>query len=105
MLEEIDAICAKGRLPLSHDLSGLIGMASECVDYFDDGRITLSLLHSGCPGSTAGATRRAELLSNGGLLPAHGHNAGRSRRIGIAFGGKRDARQIRCAYQQRAEVA
>lgn len=31
-----------GRLPPAHDLSGLVDMASECVDHFDDGRITLS---------------------------------------------------------------
>ncbi len=29
-------------MPLSHELSGFIDMASECVDHFDDGRITLS---------------------------------------------------------------
>lgn len=29
-------------MPHSHELSGLIDMASECVDHFDDGRITLS---------------------------------------------------------------
>lgn len=42
MLEEIDAIRATAHLPLAHDLSGLVDMASECVDHFDDGRVTLS---------------------------------------------------------------
>lgn len=42
LLEEIDAVRATGHLPLPHRLSSLIDMASECVDHFDDGRITLS---------------------------------------------------------------
>lgn len=42
LFEEIDAIRTTGHLPFVNDLSRLVDMASECVDHFDDGRVTLS---------------------------------------------------------------